>query len=58
MWKSKTVYTGILTGIVGIAKAVGTATGKFDIPEGTIESLLAMMGIFLRMGVKKVEKAE
>ncbi len=55
MWTSKTVYTGIITGVVGIVKAVGEATGEFVIPAGTVESLLSLMGIFLRMGVKKAE---
>lgn len=56
MWKSKTVYTGIVTGIVAIAKAVGEATGVFTIPDGTVESLLGLMGIFLRMGIGKAAK--
>ncbi len=55
MWKSKTFYTGIVTGVVAVAKAIGTATGTFDVPEGTVESLLAIMGIFLRVGIKKAE---
>lgn len=55
MWTSKTVYTGIVTGVVAITKAVGEATGAFTIPEGTVESLLGLMGIFLRVGIKKVE---
>ncbi|GJQ59777.1 MAG: hypothetical protein SCALA701_25780 [Candidatus Scalindua sp.] len=56
MWTSKTVYTGIVTGVVAIAKAVGEATGAFVIPEGTVESMLGIMGVFLRMGIKKAEK--
>ncbi len=56
MWTSKTVYTGIITGLVAITKAIGEATGGFTIPEGTVESLLSLMGIFLRVGIKKAEK--
>ena len=52
MW-TKTVITGIITGIVGIAKAIGDGTGSFEIPNGTVESLLSLMGIFLRFGISK-----
>ncbi len=58
MWKSKTLWAGVVTGIVGIAKAVGSATGAFEIPPGTVETLLSVMGVFLRIGIQKVEKAE
>ena len=56
MWTSKTVYTGIVTGATAIAKAVGVGTGSFEVPDGTVEALLSLMGIFMRMGIKKAEK--
>jgi len=54
MWTSKTVYTGIITGVVAVAKAVGEATGIYSIPEGAVEALLGMCAVFLRMGISKV----
>lgn len=56
MWTSKTVITGIVTGIIAVAKAVGEATGSFTIPNGSVESLLGLMGIFLRVGIRKIER--
>lgn len=53
MWKSKTVITGIVTGIIAIAKAVGEGSGAFEVPTGAVEALLAVVCIFLRMGVEK-----
>jgi len=56
MWTSKTVYTGIITGVVAVCKAVGEATGIFTIPDGAVEALLGLCAVFLRVGITKVEK--
>jgi hypothetical protein len=55
MWRSKTVCTGIITGVVAVVKAVGEATGAYSVPDGTVESLLGLCAVFLRMGISKVE---
>lgn len=51
MLKSKTFWTGILTGVATILKA-------FDvpIPNEAFVAMLALMGIFMRMGVNKSQK--
>jgi ammonia channel protein AmtB len=55
MWTSKTVYTGIITGVVAVAQAVGVATEAYAVPEGAVEALLGLCAVFLRAGIKKVE---
>jgi ammonia channel protein AmtB len=55
MWTSKTVYTGIITGVVAVCKAVGEATGIWDVPDGAVEALLGLCAVFLRAGITKVE---
>ncbi len=55
LWASKTVITSIITGVVAVLKGIGTATGAFEIPDGTVESLLTLIFIFLRAGVQKAQ---
>ncbi len=54
-WTSKTIYTGIITGVVAVCKAVGEATGAFTVPDGAVEALLGLCAVFLRVGIAKVE---
>ena len=44
----KTIITGIIIFIVGGLRASGV-----DIPEGVIEALVGVLGISLRLGIKK-----
>ena len=55
-WTTKSVYTGIVTGVVGVCQAVGDATGAFTVPEGAVAALLGLCAVFLRMGIAKTEK--
>ena len=47
MVKSKTFWTGMMTGVMAIAKAFGA-----PIPEEALPAMIGLMGMFLRMGVE------
>lgn len=48
MIKSKTFWTGVITGVVSIAGSFG-----LPLPDELLPGLLGLMGIFLRMGLAK-----
>ncbi len=52
MFRSKTFWTGIITGAASIAKAIGV-----PIPEELFPALIGMLGIFLRMGVESTRNS-
>jgi hypothetical protein len=50
MFRSKTFWTGVITGVASIAKAIGV-----PIPEELFPALIGLLGIFLRMGVESTK---
>lgn len=47
---TKTFWSAVVTIVTAVAMAVGV-----EVPPGTVEALLALTAIFMRLGIKKAE---
>jgi hypothetical protein len=48
MFRSKSVWTGLLTAVVSAASAVGV-----PVPPEAVTGLIGLLGVFLRLGIDK-----